>query len=76
MCSDIGQSIDPIGFHKTEDASDWSVIKQHCIVMKGLTGVHLQSYRRDFRIYRKEGVLFQLKIRGASENLKTSRGPY
>ncbi len=28
------------------------------------------SYRRDFSIYRKEDVLFQLKIRGASEKFK------
>ncbi len=70
MCSDIGQSFDPIDFHKTEVASDWLLIKRHCIGMKGLPGVQLQSYRRDFSIYRKEDDLFQLKIRGASKKFK------
>jgi hypothetical protein len=26
-CSDIGQSFAPIGLHKTDDASDWLLIK-------------------------------------------------
>ncbi len=43
--------------------------------MKGLPGVQLQSYRRDFRIYRKEDVLFQLKSEVPPKNSKTSRGP-
>jgi hypothetical protein len=66
------QSFAPIGLHKIDAASDWFLIKRACIGMKGLLGVQLQnlsdnsSYRRDFSIYRKENVLFQLKIRGAS----------
>ncbi len=70
------QSFAPIGLHKTDTASDWLLIKRHCIGMKGLPGVQLQyysdncSYRRDFSIYRKEDILFQLKIRGASKKLK------
>jgi hypothetical protein len=42
--------------------------------MEGLPGVQIQnksdncSYRRDISIYRKEDVLFQLKIRGASDS--------
>jgi hypothetical protein len=44
--------------------------------MKGLPGVQIQNesdssyYRRDISIYRKEDVLFQLKIRGAFTNVK------
>ncbi len=76
------QSFAPIGLHKTDAASDWLLKKRHYIDMKGLPGVRLQtyldnsSYRRDFSIFRKENVLFQLKIRGASEKFKTSRGTY
>ena len=33
------------------------------------------SYRRDFSIYRREDVLFQLKIRGASEKFKNQPRP-
>jgi hypothetical protein len=67
------QSFAPIGLHKTDAASDWLLIKRHCIGTKGLPGVQLQnysdyiSYRRDLSIYRKEDFLFQLKIRSASE---------
>ncbi len=59
-----GQSFAPIGLHKTDAASNWLLIKYHCIGRKGLSGVQLQiksnyiSYRRDFSIYRKEDVLF------------------
>ncbi len=63
-------------------ASDWLLIKHHRIDRKGFTGVQLQnksdyiSYRqRDFSIYRKEDVLFQLKIRVVSEKFKTQPGP-
>ncbi len=58
-----GQSFAPIGLHKTDAASDWLLIKRHCIGMNGLPGVQLQnksdysSYRRDFIIYRKEDVV-------------------
>jgi hypothetical protein len=38
-----GQSLAPIGLHKTDAASDWLLIKQHCIGMKGLLGVQLQN---------------------------------
>jgi hypothetical protein len=71
-----GQSFAPIGLHKIDAASDWLLIKRVCIGLKGLPGVQLQnesdnsSYRCDFSIYRKENVLFQLKIRGASEKFK------
>ncbi len=34
-----GQSFAPIGSHKTDAASDWLLIKLHCIGMKGLAGV-------------------------------------
>jgi hypothetical protein len=57
-----GQSFAPFGLHKKNSASDWLLIKRHCIGMKGLQGVQLQnksdnsSYRRDFSIYRKEDV--------------------
>jgi hypothetical protein len=71
-----GQNFAPIGLHKKDAASDWLLIKRHCSGMKGLPGVQLQnysensSYRRDFSIYRKEDVVFQPKIRGASEKLR------
>ena len=38
-----GQSFAPIGLHKTDAASDWLLIKHHCIGMKGLPGVQLQN---------------------------------
>ncbi len=38
-----GQSFAPIGLHKTDAASDWLLIKLHCIGMKGLPGVQLQN---------------------------------
>ncbi len=47
--------------------------------MKGLPGVQLQnksnnsSYWRDFGIYQKEDVLFQQKIRDASEKFKNQQ---
>ncbi len=31
-----GQSFAPIGLYKTDAASDWLLIKRHCIGMKGL----------------------------------------
>ncbi len=71
-----GQSFAPIGLHKIDAASDWLLIKLHCIGKKGLPEVQVQkqsdyiSYRRHFSIYRKEDVLFQPKIRGASEKFK------
>jgi hypothetical protein len=73
-----GQSFAPIALHKIDAASDWLLIKRHCIGMKGLPGVQVQnlsdsSYRRDFSIfsiYRNEAVLFQPKIRGHSEKIK------
>jgi hypothetical protein len=34
------------------------------------------SYRRDLSIYRREDVLFQLKIRGASEKFKNQPRPF
>ncbi len=57
-----GQSFAPIGLHKTVAASDWLLIKHHCIDRKGLPGVQLQnysdyiSYRRDFSFQRKQDV--------------------
>ncbi len=36
-----GQSFAPIGLHKIDAASDWLLIKRHCIGMKGLPGVQL-----------------------------------
>ncbi len=36
------QSFTPIDLHKADAASDWLLIKQHCIGMKGLPGVQLQ----------------------------------
>ncbi len=71
-----GQSFAPIGLHKIDAVADWLLIKRVCISMNGLPGVQLQnqsdisSHRPDFSIYRKEDVLFQLKIRGASEKFK------
>ena len=38
-----GQSFAPIGLHKTDAASDWLLIKRHCIGTKGLPGVKLQN---------------------------------
>jgi hypothetical protein len=80
-CSDIGQSFAPIGLPKTDAASDWLLIKQHYPGKKGLPGAQVRkksdyiSYRRHFGIYRKEDVLFQPKIRGASEKFKNQPGP-
>ncbi len=33
-----GQSFAPIGLHITDAASDWLLIKRHCIGKKGLRG--------------------------------------
>ncbi len=38
-----GQSFEPIGFHKIDAASDWLLMKRHCIGMKGLSRVQLQN---------------------------------
>jgi hypothetical protein len=38
-----GQSVAPIGLHKTDAYSDWLLIKRHCIGTKGLPGVQLQN---------------------------------
>jgi hypothetical protein len=38
-----GQSFAPIGLHKKDAASDWLLIKQHCIGMEGLPGGQLQN---------------------------------
>ncbi len=38
-----GQSFAPIGLRKTDAASDWLLIKHHCIGMKGFPGVQLQN---------------------------------
>ncbi len=36
------QSFAAIGLHKIDAATDWLLIKWHCIVMKGLPAVQLQ----------------------------------
>jgi hypothetical protein len=38
-----GQSFAPIGLHKIDAASDWLLIKRHCIGTKGLPGVQIQK---------------------------------
>jgi hypothetical protein len=38
-----GQSFAPIGLHKIDAASDWLLIKQVCVSMKGLPGVLVQN---------------------------------
>jgi hypothetical protein len=38
-----GQSFAPMGFHKTDAASDWLLRKHHHIGTKGLPGVQLQN---------------------------------
>ena len=38
-----GQSFAPIGLHKIVAASDWLIIKRHCIGMKGLPEVQVQK---------------------------------
>ncbi len=40
-----GQSFAPIGLHKTDAASDWLLIKRHCLGMKGLPGVQYKINR-------------------------------
>jgi hypothetical protein len=42
-------SFAPIGLHKTDAASDWLLIKRHCIDRKGLPGV-VMSNQRFFKI--------------------------
>jgi hypothetical protein len=37
------QSCAPIGLHKTDAASDWMLVKQHCTDRKGLSEVQLQN---------------------------------
>jgi hypothetical protein len=37
------QSFAPIGLHKTDAASDWLLIKHHCIGTKGLPDVQTQN---------------------------------
>jgi hypothetical protein len=39
-----GRSFAPIGLHETDSASDWLLIKRHCIGMKGLPEVQLPIY--------------------------------
>jgi hypothetical protein len=76
-----GQSFAPIGFHKIDAASDWLLKNWHGIGTKGLPEVQGQkksdnsSYRCDFSIYRREDVLFQLKIISASEKFKNQPRP-
>ncbi len=79
---DVGSQIfAPVGLHKKDAASDWLLIKRHCIGIEGLPGGQLQnqsdniSYRRHFSIYQKEDVLFQLKIRAASEKFQNQPRP-
>jgi hypothetical protein len=75
------QSFAPIGLNKTDAASDWLLIKRHYLGKKGLPEVQVQkkldyiSYRRHFSIYRKEYVLIQPKITGASEKFKNQPRP-
>jgi hypothetical protein len=38
-----GQIFAPIGLHKKDAASDWLLIKWHCIGMEGLPGGQLQN---------------------------------
>jgi hypothetical protein len=38
-----GQSFAPTGLHKTDAASDWLLIKHHCIGTNALPGVQLQN---------------------------------
>jgi hypothetical protein len=38
-----GQSFAPIGLHKIDAASDWLLIKRHCIGTKGLLDVQVQK---------------------------------
>jgi hypothetical protein len=38
-----GQSFAPIGLHKIDTASDWLLIKRHCIGTKGLPEVQVQN---------------------------------
>ncbi len=38
-----GQSFAHIDLHKTDTASDWLLIKRHCIGTKGLLGAKLQN---------------------------------
>jgi hypothetical protein len=38
-----GQIFAPIGLHKKDAASDWLLIKRHCIGMEGLLGGQLQN---------------------------------
>jgi hypothetical protein len=71
-----GQSFASIGLHYTDAASDWLLIKRHCIGTKGLPGVLLQdlsdniSCRCDFSINRKEDATCHLKSKRASGKLK------
>jgi hypothetical protein len=41
--TDIGQSFAPIGFHKTDAASDWLLLKRHYLGKKDLPGVQVQK---------------------------------
>ncbi len=38
-----GQSFASIGLHKIDAASDWLLIKRHCIGTKGLPGIQSQN---------------------------------
>ncbi len=38
-----GQSFAPIGLYKIDAASDWLLLKQHYIGLKGLPGVQVQN---------------------------------
>ncbi len=74
-----GHSFAPIGLNQKDAASDWLLIKHHCIYERLAGSLVIKliglSNQCDFSIYRQEDVFFQLKIRGASEKFKNQPQP-
>jgi hypothetical protein len=76
------QSCTPIGFHKTDAASGWVLIKGQGIGIIGLPGVQLQNYQFTqaisviLALTGKKLFYVNKKSEAPPKNSKTSRGPY
>jgi hypothetical protein len=69
-----GQSFAPIGLHKIDAASDWLLIKGHCISYKNNRITAAFSVILAFN--GKKMFYFNVKSVGPQKNSKTSRDTY
>jgi hypothetical protein len=60
----------PIGLHKTNAASDWLLIKQHCIAKKGLPGVQVTKL---IGLHKLLALFWHLPERGCYISTKNQR---